>query len=99
MCFWHLSRHPAGTWSNGMCMLTLFTNRVPPRFSTTASSSSTSSSTNPLSLAAAAVHQLVASIQAVTSSLSRPVFFTYRPTMLSLMAARASMYCPSSAAS
>ena len=80
-------------------MLTLFTNRVPPRFSTTASSSSTSSSTNPLSLAAAAVHQLVASIQAVTSSLSRPVFFTYRPTMLSLMAARASMYCPSSAAS
>ena len=40
----------------------------------------------PFSFACAAVHQLVSSIHPATSSLSLPVFFTYRPTILSRMA-------------
>ena len=83
-----------GALSKGRCIFTLFTNKTPSRFSTTGvSTSSTSSSTKPLSLASWPVHQLVASIQPVTSSLSRPVFFAYRLMMFSLMVSSAFKYC------
>ena len=88
-----------GALSKGRCVLTLLTNSSPSRFSITApSASSVNSSIKPFSFACAAVHQLVSSIHPATSSLSLPVFFTYRPTMLSRMAFIASMYfCNSSA--